>query len=202
MANYRYCVYKHTNKANGKSYIGRTHLNPLHRWRVDGSGYDTSNEFGKAIKEFGWDNFSHEILVYGIKGKKQADELEIAFIKQFNTIAPNGYNTEDGGINGSVNRKPYKEKRPKSGWHHSEETKQKIKEGILKSDTHPLHQRINHSKPVDMFTLEGEYIRTFVGASEAEKETGISIDSISKCCNNPNRFKSAGGYKWQFSKSL
>ena len=201
MANHRYCIYCHTNKANGKKYIGNTRLNPLHRWGKDGNGYDKNNAFGRDIEKYGWNAFSHEILEYGIVDKKQADELERKYIKELNTIHPNGYNTEDGGIHGSVNPKTKKPKRPKTGWHHSEETKKRIKEAIRASETHPLHQKINRSKPVEMFDKDGTFLQKFYGAAEASRQTGVDVSQISKVCKDTTgRYKTAGGYIWKYSE--
>lgn len=199
MANVRYCIYCHTNKVNGMKYIGRTRLNPLHRWQEEGRGYDERNSFGKAIAEYGWDNFTHEILEYGIIGSDIADKKEREYIKRLNTVYPNGYNTEDGGVHGSSNPHEPREKRPLTGWHHSEDTKRKIQEAILKTDTHPMHQRIAKSKPVDMFTKDGEYIRTYYGANEASADTGIDVSTICKVCKDKKgRYKTAGGYVWKY----
>lgn len=91
-----YLIYKHTNKINGKCYIGQTcYKNPEHRWHSDGSGYKTQQKFYRAIKKYTWDNFEHEILARNLS-KQEADILEIKFIEQFNSIN-NGYNLLIGG---------------------------------------------------------------------------------------------------------
>ena len=201
MANYRYCVYCHTNKINGKQYIGRTHLNPLNRWGKEGEGYKNHPSFYSDIQQYGWDNFTHEILEYGIVGKEIADQKEREYIKQLNSVYPNGYNKEDGGVHGSTNPHDKKEKRPLKGWHHSDETIEKIRQGIKASDTHPLSQRIKKSKPVDMLDKDGKYIKSFYGIAEAGAQTGINPQVISMVCNDTKgRFKTAGGYKWRFSQ--
>lgn len=199
MSNRRWIVYCHTNRANGMKYIGRTCLNPVHRWGIDGNGYDRRNAFGKDIEKYGWNNFSHEILEYNIHSASEADEIERRYISEMNTIFPNGYNTEDGGIHGSSNPHEKRDKRPRTGWHHSDETKAKISEGNKRADTHPMEQRINKSKPVDMFAKDGTYIRSFYGANEASRETGIAVSTICKVCKDTTgRFKSAGGYIWKY----
>jgi len=43
------CVYIHTNKTNGKVYIGITGRNPLERWN-NGKGYKLNPYFGKLLK--------------------------------------------------------------------------------------------------------------------------------------------------------
>lgn len=51
---------------------------------------------------------------------------------------------------------------------------------------------------VDMFTLEGEYIKSFKTSYRAGKETGIEQSNILANCKGAR--KTAGGYLWRFSK--
>lgn len=91
-----YLIYKHTNKINGKCYIGQTcYTNSTHRWHSNGSGYKSQQKFYRAILKYGWENFEHQILIENLT-KQEADELEIAYINQFDSIE-NGYNLLIGG---------------------------------------------------------------------------------------------------------
>jgi predicted GIY-YIG superfamily endonuclease len=75
-----YCVYKHTNKFNGKVYIGITSQQPEKRWK-NGYGYEGNEYFYRAIQKYGWnDGFDHEIIVSGIT-KEAACAIEIELIK-------------------------------------------------------------------------------------------------------------------------
>ena len=98
-----YCVYKHTNKSNGKCYIGITKkTNPQRRWGKNGYNYKTSNNsrFAKAIVKYGWDNFEHEIIEKNIASLKEANERERYWIK-FHDSYHNGYNSTLGGNSNS-----------------------------------------------------------------------------------------------------
>lgn len=53
------------------------------------------------------------------------------------------------------------------------------------------------TKAVDMFTVYGEFIKSFQSQKEAEVNTGIHQGSISGCCRGKN--KTAGGYVWQYA---
>lgn len=88
-------IYKHTNKINGKCYIGQTSNQDYHaRWGKNGEGYKNQKKFYSDIEIYGWDNFEHEILV--ICPRRFADSYEKYFIKKYNSIE-NGYNILSGG---------------------------------------------------------------------------------------------------------
>lgn len=93
-------IYKHTNKVNGKCYIGQTcRKNPNERWN-NGKGYN-GTIFAKAIEKYGWDNFEHEIIEDGILSEEEANKREMYWIEYYNSYAGvsggNGYNMTKGG---------------------------------------------------------------------------------------------------------
>lgn len=98
MSDKKYLIYMHTNKINGKKYIGQTSLDPDVRWK-NGLGYAGSPHFYNAINKYGWDNFEHEIIKDSLS-LNEANKLEKEFIKKYNTTDPNfGYNIMPGGKN-------------------------------------------------------------------------------------------------------
>lgn len=60
-----YCIYCHTNKINGKKYIGQTGGDLQKRFGENGYSY-RKQMFGRAIKKYGWDNFEHTVLEQGL----------------------------------------------------------------------------------------------------------------------------------------
>lgn len=90
-----YIVYCHTNKINGKKYIGITCQTVSERWGRHGEKYK-SQKFGRAIEKYGWENFNHEILFVGLSAD-EAKEIEKELIQKYNTFGKNGYNTTLGG---------------------------------------------------------------------------------------------------------
>ena len=97
--NGKYCVYVHTNKTNGKKYVGQTGLKPEKRWN-SGKGYKDNQYFWRAIQKYGWDNFEHEVLASNLT-KEEADNFEILLIKKLELTNPDkGYNLQDGGSHG------------------------------------------------------------------------------------------------------
>ena len=65
-----YTVYCHTNKINGKKYVGLTKLPMNKRWK-NGEGYKKQPRFYKDIKTYGWEEFTHETLYVGLKGSSR-----------------------------------------------------------------------------------------------------------------------------------
>lgn len=83
-----YVVYIHKNILNGKVYVGQT-CNLSERWRNNGKNYFNSIKFYNAIKKYGWDNFTHEV-VYSNLNKQAADKLEKELIHKYNSIDEGG----------------------------------------------------------------------------------------------------------------
>lgn len=94
-------LYVHTNKINGKKYVGITSMTTDRRWG-NGSGYK-GQSFYHAIQKYGWDNFDHEVVVTGLT-EEEADYWERLYIKELNSKVPNGYNRTDGGDAKSMDR--------------------------------------------------------------------------------------------------
>ena len=99
--NGKFCVYVHTNKINGKMYVGITGRDPEKRWN-GGAGYKGSSHFACAIKKYGWDNFAHAIFADKLT-EQEAMHMEELLISRFNLQNPDyGYNTKSGGTNCSI----------------------------------------------------------------------------------------------------
>ena len=220
-----FCVYMHTNKLNGKKYIGQTCQKPELRWGIDGKKYRTSTHFWNAIQKYGWNNFEHDVL-YKNLSLQEANEKEKELIAKYNTTDMSfGYNLEHGGINGF----------------HSEETKAKISKahkGKTFSKEHlenlsKAHKGMNmgknnpnfgkkpsaetsrkmsdakkdiyngtgnpNSKCVLQYDLSGNFIKEWEYISMASAELGICLSSIGQCCRGKQR--KAGGYIWRFKES-
>jgi hypothetical protein len=105
-------IYMITNKTNGKKYIGQTvsylssgrKYGTSQRWNKHCSDakcfVDDCKAFCNAIRKYGKDNFTVEILLKC--NNNYLNEYEIKFIKNLNTISTNGYNLESGGCSQKV----------------------------------------------------------------------------------------------------
>ena len=86
-----YTVYCHTNKLNGKRYVGITSMRPEVRWG-NGNNYRSSRHFNFAIEKYGWDGFTHEVIAEGLT-KEEACQMEQDLIKKYKTTNDRyGYN--------------------------------------------------------------------------------------------------------------
>lgn len=146
-------IYKITNNINGKNYIGQTLSHRLNHGKYRPFGITkrlkdhlsaalTKNEskslaccreLNNSIREFGIQNFSIEELE---KCKiDEMDQLEIEYIKKYNSIYPNGMNLTKGGKTFEkihVDDKFEDEKKEKEKYSHSTETKKLIGERSAK----------------------------------------------------------------------
>lgn len=138
-----YTIYVHRNKYNGMCYVGQTSLPPQKRWQ-GGSSYRAERGclLGKAIKEFGWDAFEHIILETGLS-KEDADEAERKYTKEYNSITPNGYNTDSGGRKGNKKSDLVIEHfKARPNYVKSEETKRKMSEARKRKWQDPEYRSV------------------------------------------------------------
>ena len=136
-------VYKITNKINGMSYIGQTIKTLAKRkneHKQDMKRLDYLLQ--RSLRKFGWNSFKWEILEE-CNSRKELDEMEFHYIKQYNTYwRDNGYNLTLGGEGSYERTKEIRKKMSKTmkeqykngrkgfwyGKKLSEETKKKISE--------------------------------------------------------------------------
>lgn len=199
-----YVVYKHIS-LSGRVYIGITKQKPEYRWNHGKNYRKDQLLFYRAIKKYGWDNFTHIILYEGLS-EKDAKNIEISLIKQYKALGIS-YNITDGGDGGKGlhgKRKP-----------HTEEAKRKMsqsRKGLLSGSKNPMYGRHetnpaygkfgkNHpaSKEVNQYTVDGVFIRHWDCLSDIERELNIKVTHITACCNG--RQKTAGGYIWKRTTS-
>lgn len=95
-------IYIFTNKINKKQYIGQSvqiknRYNQHRRNAFNPACNEYNNHFHRAIRKYGFENFDFDILITNDNfTKKDLNELEIFYIKQFKTFQE-GYNQTRGG---------------------------------------------------------------------------------------------------------
>ena len=96
MSGYIYII---KNTKNKKVYIGQTTKTINERWtehKYHAEVQDRNQLIYSAMKKHGVENFYIEEL-YEASKDESLDDLEILFIKQYNSMTPNGYNMVKGG---------------------------------------------------------------------------------------------------------
>lgn len=172
--NENYKVYIHTNKINGKYYVGITCKKYVsQRWR-NGDGYKKCPYFNNAIQKYDWNNFDHEVIARGLT-KEEAENFEILLISKLKSNQSEyGYNIANGG---------------NSNGKHSQETIQKIREANLGKNNHMYGKHLSeeHKQKIRQ-KLQGEkchnYGKDF--STETRKKMSIAKKDIFLYGDNPS----------------
>lgn len=219
-------IYKITNKLTKKCYIGETmKSNPELRWNEHkrkiekGIGCPALQD---AVRKYGIDNFSFEILI--ICFDEDRYRFEIEYIKKYNSMAPNGYNLTKGGEGGGFYGKRHSENvrktisqkcirnyqnNPELGKQISEKNKllmnnidikDKITKAVLNTERcKTLKENKLSFKDLKVkvlqLSLDNTIIKQYNSIREAGEATGINANNISKVINYKK--KSTGGFLWK-----
>lgn len=118
-------IYKTTNLINGKIYIGQ-----CKRKKEPEKYIGSGNYLKKAIKKYGRENFSREILEDGISNSEILNEREKYWIKLYDSTNPSvGYNISPGGNAGLSSEKAGKTYEEMYGGEKAKEIKKKVSLG-------------------------------------------------------------------------
>ena len=195
-----YVVYQHTNKQNGKKYVGITAQKLERRWR-SGRGYEGSVKFYPAILKYGWDGFEHEVLASGLD-KESAEDMEKCLIRDLNLIDDRyGYNIQTGGQCFSGHSEESKAMNAEKHRNPSAESRQRMHDGCIRRYGSEAKMRermvelnkMHRTKPV-VCVESGEF---FLGVRDAMKKTGIGHTSVRFACTGV--YQTAGGLHWRYA---
>ena len=200
----KYTVYCHTNKLNGKRYVGITCQKPELRWR-NGNGY-VGQVFHNAIIKHGWEEFTHEILFSGLS-KEAAELKEIELIAKWRTNdSKYGYNASSGGESGNNGAKCSEQRRKKmsdrmtgdknpmygkkggmSGKKLTEEQRLKISKGNKgKKRSAETLREMSVRASLGVKCSDG---RIFVSRKQCAKELGCCVDTVIKHIKSGEPYK-------------
>ena len=208
-------IYKITNLKNNKVYIGETIQTLQSRWNqhksvsLNPNGHGHNYHLHNAIRKYGIENFIIEEI-------EECDD-DIRFEREtYYILVYESYNREKGYnyIIEGTGASPYSTKQILDLWNEGLKVKDianKIKchKGTISKRLHAngiTHEEIikrfseyvssRDSKPVEQYTLDGQYIKTFPSASSCQKE-GYQESAISDVCNRKQ--KSAYNYLWKYA---
>jgi group I intron endonuclease len=202
-------IYKTTNLINNKIYVGK--------YQGDRTDYIGSGTYLKrAIKKYGKENFKREILEY-CETSELLCEREKFWIKELNSMVPNGYNVCRGGQGGTggdrFTNNPNKEqirkrmsdrnkgkKWPKSDKWREWNSKRLMNNKYSKGCKRSIEYKEKHSKllkkSIIQFTINNELVKKWDSMTQALKELHIGQGHISAVAHKKR--KSAGGFIWKF----
>ena len=198
-------IYKVTSIINSKVYIGQT----VQELKLRKRGHlHSSSVFGRAIKKYGQDNFTWEIIDEA-SSKEELNEKEVFYIKLYKSLFnENGYNVKIGGspcwsleaFSEEEKKKVFKKislahtGKKNSLIHnkHISESKSGEKNPMF------LHkgEKDYRSKKILCINLKTQEEKIIIGIQEAGRQLNISASKI--CAVLKKRRKTCYGYTFRY----
>jgi group I intron endonuclease len=194
-------VYKTTCLVNNHIYIGKSkYNNPLYI----GSGFILK----KAIRKYGKNNFRKEIIEECLS-EEYLNNREKYWIKEYNSIFPNGYNLVEGGTGGDTFTNSLRKEQTRikiskatTGINNPMFGRKKEKAPMFgkRGKDHPAFGRTGEkspvAKPIIQLSTKNEIIKIWDSAKQIEDELGFDDGNIGLVCKNKRKI--ANGYHWQY----
>lgn len=203
-----YTVYKRI-APDGRIYVGMTSTSLEFRAGLNGIRYMNAPRLSKAIREYGWENFKTEVVSTGLS-RERAENLERSLISVLKTTEERyGFNVAAGGL-GSPNSGSFKKGSVSwnkgKKWQSDEAIAERIRRATeVNRGKHFSSERRNNikrairsKKLVTQYTLNGEYVATYISCHEASRITGARFQDIGKCASG--KAKTHMGYIWRFAE--
>jgi group I intron endonuclease len=202
-------IYQFVNNITQKIYVGQA---VDYKQRIRNHKFNLKQNkntpFYNALKKYGWENFSINIIEECEENK--LNEREVYWIEEKNSLYPNGYNLLEGGKQArhtditkqkiSNGRKGIKfskshiENLRKShlGYLMPEEQKEKISKSnkgkVVSEETKiKLKYQQPHRREVGRFDAEGKLISKYESIMDASIDLNCSPGNISECCNGKRK---------------
>jgi len=154
----RYCeIYKITNLTTGKVYVGQAVSHILNHKRYRPYGHEgrfrchiseafstkknQSHYLNNAIRKYGVNDFIVELIE--CCKTNEADDREIHYIKEFDSLFPNGYNLKNGGL----------------VFTHTDESKKRVSNGVIRYFIDKKYERFKDIKKEDIDKDIEQYIK-------------------------------------------
>lgn len=223
-------IYKYQNLINNKIYIGKG-IDIAQRRRDHRFDAERKNDnciFHKALRKYGEENFSFEIIEKCNQNElNEKEQYWIAYYHSYikDPLCKGGYNMTPGGDGGQgeLFKKPVCQYDLMGNFIQEYESASEAARqlNVFKSnltaacrgetsqcggyqwkykdeDKEIKIVAVKNGKLVAQYDKEMNLIKIYLSAVEAAKETGIGVGSIRNCCNGFT--KSGGGYIWRHWK--
>lgn len=164
-------IYKITNRINNKIYIGQTTQTlsgKIHNYKSEVKFYKGNPRLIiLAMRKYGFENFSFEIVEDNIQTKEELDEREIYYIRFFDCQIDNGkgYNLENGG---------------NSAGKHPESVKKKIGLAQIGPKNH-MYGKCGELNKTSKTVIDITTGKVYGSAMIAAKENGLNFSHICAC---------------------
>ena len=223
-------IYKYTNNINGNVYIGQsqdiTARKNSHKNDALYGGKDENSPFHRAIRKYGIENFSFEILEEC--DKKDLNEREKYWINFYNSYHK-GYNATSGGdhcekeegrpvllydLNGNFIKEIHNIAATARELNVSYNTVYNVLKEERKSTKgyqirykendnfpnkiNPYISRQGGSYVVLQLDKNNNILNEYKSVNEAARQTGCDSSAISKVCRG--KLKTTGGFKWKYKE--
>ena len=173
------------------------------RWRLHYSKSSTCKYIHEAINEYGPENFVIEEIEQG-NSREDLNEKEKYWIRELNSLFPNGYNNDKGGYSITYTEESRKKmsehrpdfrgsKNPRYGVKASEETRRLISEAL--KGKYVGEKNPNHKAVINLDT--NEYFNT---ATQAAEKYGVTSSTLLKTCRGKQ--KRTAGYRWAYAEEV
>ena len=185
-------IYKIRNKINNKLYVGQTVKNIFERFNEHCYKVSNCRFLKKAINKYGKENF--EIgLVEVCSSLIELDSKEEFWIKELNTLAPNGYNLTTGGAapkHSDITKKKMSQTRKgkipywTAGKGHTEEANRRRSESLRRlgssiwTEEARNNARLGASRRFKKIQDQNE--NTYESITDAARKTGCHRSAIQK----------------------
>lgn len=214
-------IYCYTSPS-GEHYVGQTINERSRKNKHKQETSKTYTKFGKALREYGWDNFTYKVLFQvkvqgGVKMKRILDIMEIHFVKHLDSMN-NGYNSTRGG-KGTKGLKHTEEMKLYIGQCTKERMTEEVKQAMSEKTkgrvcpvvyTDEIRQNLSNGrknkKLVYKYDKEGELVATFISIADAAKSLlndaspKTKANRISECC--AGKWQSYQEFKWTFTEEV
>lgn len=202
-------IYKATNAVNEKSYIGYTTM-PFEKRKSFHLKDSTrlNGHFQKAIRKYGWNSFSWNIVeTLIVDSKKELGVRESYWISFYDSANPiKGYNMTHGGDGGSPTEEVKKKiSNSHKGKKFTEDHRGKISmsnKGRVIGERQrraigDAHRGAKNWNSKSVLCVETGKVYPYIQA--ASNELGIQFTGISRCCAKEPRYRTAGGFHWRYA---
>ena len=200
-ASNHYSVYLIICTRNNKMYAGYTGQKPSTRWKK-GSAYSFNAALTADIKLYGWDMFITDVVAENVD-EETARNFEYFLIRFYDLQNPSkGYNLDSGGFFGAKDRTltpeqiQHQRELAKASYNANDEYRRaRAREATL--GTHRTDaEKKNLSQKLGKKVLCIETGEIYSSTREAQRQTGIPHNSISRACSGTRC--TAGKLHWEY----